>query len=135
LGIADADHEESSPDASVKLISKLTCSLSGQEGMVRITPGTLSHQIYGKDEVLESFACNYGLNESFADQIGQRDLKISGRDEDGTVRIVELPGHTFYIATLFVPQVTSKPGAPHPMIVAYLRAAADFRKASGAKSA
>ncbi|HET6267912.1 MAG TPA: hypothetical protein VFG11_09350 [Acidobacteriota bacterium] len=133
MGIADADHEESSPDASVKLISKLTCSLSGQEGTVRIVRDTLAHRIYGKDEVMESFACNYGFNEAFADQIGRKDLKISGRDESGAVRIVELPRHPFYIATLYVPQVLSKPGAPHPIMVAYLSAAAQFHKASNGK--
>ena len=126
----DADHEESSPNASVKLISKLTCSLVGQEGTVRIVPDTLAHRIYGKNEATESFACNYGFNEAFDDQIGRKDLVISGRDETGAVRIVELPQHPFYIATLYVPQVLSKPGAPHPMIVAYLRAAAQFHKAS-----
>ena len=123
IGLTHADHEESSPNASLKLISKLTCSLAGQEQAVRIVPGTQAHEIYRRDEVIEPFACNYGLNEAFADQIQSRQLRFSGFDNDGTARMAELPGHSFFLATLFVPQVNSKPGNPHPLIVAYLEAA------------
>ena len=119
----EADHEESSPDASIKLISKLSCSLVGQSKVVRIVPGSLAGQIYGIAEATELFACNYGLNETFSDQIAARGLRVSGFDEEGTVRMVELPEHPFYIATLFVPQSRSSVETPHPLIVAFLRAA------------
>jgi len=122
LGISQADHEESSPDAAIKLISKLTCSIAGQERTVRIVPGSQAHRIYGTTEATEIFACNYGLNETFGEHIRSKDLRISGFDEDGTVRMTELPGHPFFISTLFVPQVVSRPGNPHPLIVAYLEA-------------
>jgi CTP synthase (UTP-ammonia lyase) len=123
LGMTEADHEESSPDASVKLVSKLTCSLVGQERNVRILPGSKAYRIYGKDEATETFACNYGLNEAFADKLQGGALRVSGVDEDGTVRMIELHGHPFFIATLFVPQVLSQKAKPHPLIVAYLEAA------------
>ena len=88
----------------------------------------MAQQIYGKDETVESFACNYGLNHSFIDQIASKGLRISGYDEDETVRMVELPGHPFFVATLFVPQVLSTPQSPHPLILAYLRAAWEFSR-------
>ena len=69
---------------------------------------------------MEIFACNYGLNEAFGDQIRSNALRVSGYGEDGTVRMVELPGHPFFISTLFVPQMTSESGKPHPLIVGYL---------------
>jgi CTP synthase (UTP-ammonia lyase) len=82
--------------------------------------------IYGTNEATEVFACNYGLNEAFADQIRSKQLRVSGYDDDETVRMVELPEHAFFIATLFVPQLVSQAGKPHPLIVAYLNAAARF---------
>jgi CTP synthase (UTP-ammonia lyase) len=93
-------------------------------------PASQAHRIYGKTEATEVFACNYGLNEAFADQIKSSRLRVSAYDEDGTVRMVELPGHPFFISTLFVPQVLSQIGRPHPLIVAYLEAAcrSDVRK-------
>jgi len=92
-----------------------------------MVPGSQAHRIYGKDEATEVFACNYGLNEAFEDQIESKELRVSGNDEDGTVRMVELPEHPFFISTLFVPQVVSQAGKPHPLIVAYLEAASRFR--------
>ena len=93
-----------------------------------MVPGSQAHRIYGKDEATEVFACNYGLNEAFEDLIESKELRVSGYDEDGTVRMVELPGHPFFISTLFVPQVVSQIGKPHPLIVTYLQAASRFRR-------
>lgn len=107
----------------MKLIRKLTCSLVGQQGKIVIAPGTRASGIYGRIEAQEMFACNYGLNEAFAAEIQSRDLIVSGRDEDGAVRMVELPAHPFFISTLFVPQVMSEPVRPHPLILAYLETA------------
>jgi CTP synthase (UTP-ammonia lyase) len=50
-------------------------------------------------------------------------LKVAGVDREGEVRVVELTNHRFYVATLFVPQLLSRPEAPHPLITAFLKAA------------
>jgi len=76
--------------------------------------------------VTEQFACNYGLNQQFREKVGAGKLKITGVDVEGEARIVELSDHDFYVATLFLPQVSSKPDRPHPLIIAYLRAALAF---------
>lgn len=39
---------------------------------------------------------------------------------------MELSDHPFYVATLFLPQVSSKPDRAHPLMVAYLKAALAF---------
>jgi CTP synthase (UTP-ammonia lyase) len=111
----------------VKLISKLTCSLVGQKQNVKLVPGTLAYRIYGTNDATEIFACNYGLNEAFANEIQSKELRVSGYDEDGNARMIELPGHPFFISTLFVPQVVSKAREPHPLILAYLETASRFK--------
>lgn len=123
----DAEHEESAPNASTLLINKLSCSLVGVTQQVHIKPGTLAHQIYQKESATEQFRCNYGLNPKYRDEISQRGLQIAGTDMEGEVRIVELPQHRFFIATLFLPQLASTPEAPHPILLAYLKAAMAFR--------
>ena len=45
--------------------------------------------------------------------------------EHGDVRATELPSHPFFIATLFQPQLGSDRGHPHPLITAFLEAAAN----------
>ena len=127
LGIRDAEHEETAPSAPTLLISKLACSLVGKTQTIKITPGSHAHQAYGQQEVTEQFSCNFGLNPEFRDKIGKGKLKIIGVDLGGEVRMVELSDHPFYVAALFVPQISSKPGSPHPLIVAFLRAAWAFQ--------
>lgn len=43
-------------------------------------------------------------------------------------RIVELPSLRYFLATLFVPQTSSTPEDPHPLIVGLLRAATQNRR-------
>jgi CTP synthase (UTP-ammonia lyase) len=127
LGIQDAEHEETTPDASIRFISKLSCSLVGETQIIHITPDTLIFQAYGEEKVIEQFHCNYGLNEEYRDEMGNGELKIVGVDTNGAARIVELPNHRFFIATLFLPQLSSSPEEPHPLIIAYMKAALAFR--------
>jgi CTP synthase (UTP-ammonia lyase) len=127
LGIEDAEHEETAPNAPKLLISKLPGSLVGRTQAIKILPGSLLHSAYGRDEANEQFACNFGFNPRFRDKIQGGRLTITGVGLDGEVRAVEISGHPFYVATLFLPQISSGPGSPHPLIVAYLRAALAFR--------
>ena len=127
LSIPDAEHEETAPSSPTLLINQLAFSLIGKTQTIKITPGSHAHQAYGQQEVTERFYCNYGLNPEFRDKIGKGQLKITGVDLNGEVRIVELFDHPFYVATLFLPQIASRPESPHPLIVAYLRAALAFQ--------
>ena len=124
LGLREAEHEESAPDASTLVVSRLSCSLVGVTQSIQLVPNTLVAATYEQAEVTESFTCNFGLNPLYQDQFLAGELQFVGFDEDGEVRIVELPNHPFYVATLFLPQVNSSPAQPHPLIVAYLSAAA-----------
>ena len=133
LGIPNAEHEESAPEASNLVISKLSCSLVGQGLPIKILPGTLAHRVYAQEEILEEFRCNYGLNPEYGDKIGVGELKISGVDSNGDVRMVEIPDHRFFLATLFLPQLSSSLDSPHCLIVAYLQAAIVFRRRSEVK--
>jgi len=61
-------------------------------------------------------------------------LRVSARGILGETRAVELPGHRFFIATLFQPQLSSRPEAPHRFFLAFLRAAIRFRKTRSKRS-
>lgn len=52
---------------------------------------------------------------------------VVARGTRGEVRAVELPNHRFFLATLFQPQLSSTPDTAHPVVVAFLRAAARFK--------
>jgi CTP synthase (UTP-ammonia lyase) len=95
---------------------------------VRVLPGTLLHSICGDEDASEQYYCNYGVNEKFETSLQAAGLRISARGARGEPRAVELPEHRFFLATLFQPQLSSRPEAPHPLMLAFFRAAARFRR-------
>lgn len=124
LGIEDAEHAETAPGASHLFITALTCSLVGKIMEVEIKPGSRAAQAYGSRRSQEQYYCNFGLNPQYREPLHRAGLEITGTDQDGETRIVELPSRNFFMGTLFVPQARSARGAPHPLIVDFCRAAA-----------
>jgi CTP synthase (UTP-ammonia lyase) len=123
LGITDAQHAEHDPGASRLVIGALACSLAGRVMDVTLVEGSAAHRAYQARSATERYYCRFGLNPDYVEPLVRGGLVISGIDQDGEARIVELPGRRFFVATLFVPQTSSAPGAPHPLIGAYLAAA------------
>ena len=127
MGIEDAEHEEAVPGARTLFISKLNCSLAGRTQTIYITCGTLTFRIYGEKKVREKFHCNYGFNEEYRNAMAKEPLEIVGIDTHSAARIVELSNHRFFIATLYLPQLSSTPESTHPLIRAFLKAALAFQ--------
>jgi CTP synthase (UTP-ammonia lyase) len=121
IGI-DADFEETDPTSLYPLISRLECSLAGVVQKVRIAVGSRAAAAYGQEEAVEKFTCNYGLNPFFRKTLDWDHFRISGVDDGGAVRMMELDTHPFYVGTLFLPQLSSSPGEPHPLVTAFLEA-------------
>jgi CTP synthase (UTP-ammonia lyase) len=123
LGFKDAQHAEYDPYASQLFISQLTCSLAGREMRLSFGEGSKVASIYGALSATEQYYCNFGVNPQYVPLFRKGPLVVSGSDEEGEVRVIELPKHPFYVATLFVPQMRSAPGKPHPLVMEFLRAA------------
>jgi CTP synthase (UTP-ammonia lyase) len=123
LGVRDAEHAESSPDATTQVITPLTCSLFGERMDVEVRRGTKAFAAYGRAQTTERYYCNFGLNPAYVEELEHAGLVVSGVDQDGEVRILEHPTLGFFMGTLFVPQTSSAPGDPHPLVVALVEAA------------
>lgn len=123
LGFADAAHAEYDPYASDLFITALSCSLVGQTMTVMVRKNTTAARLYPSNTITEKYYCNFGLNLDHLPALSAAGLVVSGTDQDGEPRIVELPSLRYFLATLFVPQTSSTPEAPHPLIVGLLRAA------------
>jgi CTP synthase (UTP-ammonia lyase) len=124
LGFEDAAHAEYDPYASTLFITPLSCSLAGQKMEVEIEPDSRVEAIYGSTSAFEQYYCNFGLNPEYQQRLHEAGLRIVGRDANGEARILTLPEHRFFVATLFVPQLTSAPDRPHPLIRAFFEEAA-----------
>jgi CTP synthase (UTP-ammonia lyase) len=121
LGFPDAQSAEYDPHASHLFVSALACSLVGTAMRVHLQPHSRTARAYGQQEVIEQYYCTFGLNPAYRSLFEGGTMRIVGIDQDGEPRIVELMTHRFFIATLFVPQVSSSLDHPHPLIMAYLR--------------
>jgi CTP synthase (UTP-ammonia lyase) len=124
-GLAGVENAEVTPDASEHLIVPLECSLMGHEEAVMIVPGTLAARISGPGRRTERYHCSYGLNEKYLEALTGGGLRFSGFDDDGQVRVMELPGHPFFMGTLFQPELHGNGAQPHPVIRAFAMAAAE----------
>lgn len=122
LGFEDAMHAEYDPYASNLFVSQLECSLLGRELPLRFKPGSRIAAIYGAERSVEQYYCNFGVNPEKVGVLSSAELRITGSDAEGEVRVVELPDHPFYIATLYVPQMRSTAERPHPLVTAFFAA-------------
>jgi CTP synthase (UTP-ammonia lyase) len=129
-GIREAAHAETDPDAAVRAVSPLACSLEGQMRQVTTVPGTRVAQLCGPGPFPGFHWCSYGVEPTLLVRLVAAGLVVSATAPDAGVEAVELPGHPFYVATLFQPQVgSSETGKLHPLVGALVEAAAGVRSA------
>lgn len=123
LGFADAQHAEYDPYASRLFIARLACSLAGREMDLRFQPDSQVAGLYGAAAARERYYCNFGVAPDAVEVLKAGGLRVTGSDAEGEIRVVELPGHPFFIGTLFVSQMLSTAACPHPLVTAFLLAA------------
>ena len=104
------------------MIEPLACSLAGQEQEVTFVPGTKIAAAYARSSSVERFYCNYGLNPAYEGLLAECGLRITARGPEAEARAVELDDHPFFLGTLFLPQMGSRPGAPDPVVAAFAAA-------------
>jgi CTP synthase (UTP-ammonia lyase) len=123
-GLEAAAHAETDPDAVSPVVSRLSCSLIGEERTVTAVAGTRVADLCGTEPFTGFHWCNYGLAPDREAALVAAGLVVAARAPDAGVEAVELPGHPFYVATLFQPQVGSSASRRlHPLIDALISAA------------
>ncbi len=123
LGLEDAAHAEYDPYASNLFVTRLACSLKGRKMHVSVLRDSHAFAAYGVQDVEEEYYCDFGIDSAHQRLLNEGGLRTCGTDQDGEARIVELQNHPHFVATLFVPQVNSERGRPHPLITGFLKAA------------
>ena len=72
------------PAAADPVIARLACGLIEQGATVRFETGSRLLAIYGSDDAVEGYHCNYGLNPACAGRLARRPLRGAGRDLPAT---------------------------------------------------
>lgn len=127
LELEHADHAESNPETEEPVVDVLSCSLVGKKDTIFFEPASLIARIYGAMEATEEFHCNYGFNPDYYSLLSGA-LHITGWDSNREARVVELDGHSFFVATLFQPELAALEERWNPVVRAFFQAAT-FRNA------
>jgi CTP synthase (UTP-ammonia lyase) len=120
--IPAADHAETNAGGGDLVITPLACSLVGQHEDILFTPGSQLHRIFSGQPAREAYHCNYGVNPTYRSRLEAAGLRFSGFDRGMQIRALELPGHSFFIGTLFQPERSALTDRQHPLIQAFVRA-------------
>ena len=88
----------------------------------KLTPGTRTAEIYGATDISERHRHRYEVNQDFIKEMEKGGIKISGTSPDGAlVEFIEAPGHEFFVATQAHPEFKSRPLAPHPLFMEFIK--------------
>ncbi len=140
LNIPDADSAENNSGSKNIIIYPVACAVSYRKGdapklsgvvpEIKLRPGSYLQTFYGKDveTVKEEFFCNFEINPDFEWTTMEAGFPVVARGPQGEIRAIESPTHRFYVATLFQPQLSSTEKNPHPVVLAFVQAAADWGK-------
>lgn len=123
LGWHDAAHAETDREGRM-VIAPLSCSLVEKSDAIELRANTLIAKAYGRLTIEEGYHCNYGISPEFAAELEEGALRVTGWDEEGEIRAVELVTHPFFVGTLFQHERNALAGRPAPLVHAFLRAAA-----------
>ena len=94
----------------------------------RLESDSLARSIYGEEVVYERHRHRYEVSNVYRRELQDAGLVISGTSPDNRlVEMVELPDHPWFVATQAHPEFKSRPTRPHPLFIAFVKAAAKLR--------
>nr|WP_078359941.1 CTP synthase [Mycobacteroides salmoniphilum] len=144
-GLADANSAEFDPKTPSPVIATMADQVQAVAGEADLGgtmrlgayPAVLEAdsivaEAYGTTEVSERHRHRYEVNNPYRDKIAESGLRFSGTSPDGhLVEFVEYPRdvHPFAVATQAHPELKSRPTRPHPLFIAFIRAAMEYKAA------
>jgi CTP synthase len=142
-GLADAQSSEFNKDTPHPVIGLIT-EWQDQTGVIerrdensdlggsmrlggqacKLTPATLAHRIYGRDQIVERHRHRYEFNNRYREPLEKAGLTIAGTSlDDSLVEVVEVADHPWFLACQFHPEFTSTPRDGHPLFTGFVEAA------------
>ena len=91
----------------------------------RLDEGSFAWQAYNhKGKIAERHRHRYEFNNQFRAALEENGLNVTGTHlHHDLVEIIEIKDHPWYLGCQFHPEFTSKPMRPHPLFVAFIKAA------------
>jgi CTP synthase len=143
VGLTEANSAEfqpSTPDPVISTMADQEQIVAGEAdlgGTMRLgaypavlEPDSIVAKAYGTTQVSERHRHRYEVNNAYRGKLAESGLRISGTSPDGhLVEFVEYPPdvHPFVVGTQAHPELKSRPTRPHPLFVAFVGAALDYK--------
>ena len=137
LGFSDAHSVELNPETTHPVIHLMP----EQDGIEDIG-GTLrlgsypcildkeskAYEVYQTTTITERHRHRYEVNNYYRDELIRHGVKLSGTSPDGRiVEMMEIPSHSWFIATQAHPEFKSRPNRPHPLFKGFVGAALEYQ--------
>lgn len=91
-----------------------------------LNPDSLVAKIYGATKISERHRHRYEVNMKYTDVLKRSGMEIVGKSPDGLLpEIIEIKDHPWFVAVQFHPELKSRPFAPAPLFVSFVKAAID----------
>lgn len=138
LGYHDANSTEMVRSTSYPVIDLMESQkgISDKGGTMRlgayscqIKKGSKTYQAYKRVDIVERHRHRYEFNNSYLDVFEKAGMIPTGINPDtGLVEIIEIPSHPWFIGVQFHPEYKSTVVRPHPLFVAFVKAALEFNR-------
>jgi len=137
LGLKDANSTEIHPNTRNPVIDimeeqKTITELGGTMRLgaypCQISVGSIAHSVYQTTEVSERHRHRYEFNNAYLKVYEQNGMIHTGiNPETELVEIVEIPSHRWFVGVQFHPEYKSCVAKPHPLFIAFVKAALDLK--------
>ncbi len=142
LGIEGADSVEINADTENPVIALMEDqkTVKDKGGTMRLGAwacdlkiGSKVRDIYKAESIAERHRHRYEFNGDYKEQFEAAGMKATGLNPDtGLVEIVELQDHPWFVGVQYHPEYKSTVANPHPLFVAFVKAALSSKKKKNA---
>jgi len=137
LGIADANSSEMDESTTNPVIDLMASQkmVTDKGGTMRLgawecelAKDSIAYQVYQSTNIKERHRHRYEFNNKYKAQIESAGMKATGvNPETGLVEIVEIPEHNWFVGVQYHPEYKSTVASPHPLFVAFVKAALNYK--------
>ncbi|MEM3445231.1 MAG: CTP synthase (glutamine hydrolyzing) [Thermoplasmata archaeon] len=138
LGYQDANSTEFNPETKhpvidllpeQKGIKEMGATMRLGAHRINLKPGTMIARLYNSAIIYERHRHRYEVNPNFVDVLEAQGLQFTGKSEDGRrCEVLELRDHPFFLGIQFHAEFKSRPGAPSPPYLGFIKACIERRK-------
>ncbi len=136
-GACSVEVDENTPDPVIDIMEEQK-SITDMGGTMRL--GAWDCELMGESKVFEAYGESliserhrhrYEYNNKYKDQLEAAGLRTTGvNPKTGLVEIIEIPDHPWFVGVQYHPEYKSTVANPHPLFIAFVKAAVAYSKRS-----